>query len=66
MSTVDPIFNDAHYKRLSYLITLSDLNPAEQVLFLSSFESWFYFQEYCLYESLALSAISTLEGLYNA
>lgn len=66
MSTVDPICNDAHYKRLSYLITLSALNPVEQVLFLSTFESWFYFQEYALYESLALSAISTLEELYSA
>ena len=61
-----PIEKDAFYNRLSVLVSSSDLNPVEKVLFLSVFESWYYFQSYELYSSIASKAIEVFEEMGNA
>ncbi|MCA4024239.1 hypothetical protein [Vibrio vulnificus] len=66
MTNSHPIERDVFYKRLSVLVSLSDLNPVEKVLFLSVFESWHYFQSYELYSSIASKAIEVFEDMENA
>lgn len=66
MPICDPIEMDSFYKRLSYLVGLSDLNPAEKVLFLASFENWYYFQSYKLYSSIAQVGICYFEEIVDA
>lgn len=61
-----PIETDDFYNRLSVLVSSSDLNPVEKVLFLSVFESWYCFQSYELYASIASKAISAFEDMCNA
>lgn len=63
MSTSHPIETDSFYKRISHLSAVIGLNPAERVIFLSSFESWYYFQPYSVYSSICTAAISALEEL---
>lgn len=61
-----PIEKDVFYNRLSVLVSSSDLNPVEKVLFLSVFESWYHFQSYELYSSIASKAIEVFEEMENA
>ncbi|EKO3667630.1 hypothetical protein M3891_003441 [Vibrio metschnikovii] len=63
MSNSYPIENDSFYKRISQLSVTIGLNPAERVVFLSSFESWYHFQPYSVYTSICTAAISALEEL---
>ncbi|MEZ9645406.1 hypothetical protein AB4307_05025 [Vibrio sp. 10N.261.52.C2] len=63
MSNLDPIEFDEYYKRLSGLVSLSGLNRVEQVLFLSVFESWYYFQSYEVYSSISCKAIEVFEEI---
>jgi hypothetical protein len=63
MHTEHPIEKDAFYNRLSILVSSSDLNPVEQVLFLSVFESWYYFQSYEVYSSISSKAIEVFEEM---
>ena len=63
MSNLDPIEFDEYYKRLSGLVLLSGLNRVEQVLFLSVFESWYYFQSYEVYSSISFKAIEVFEEI---
>lgn len=66
MSNTHPIEKDTFYNRLSLLVASSDLNPAERVLFLSVFESWYYFQPYEIYSSIASKAIEAFEDFNHA
>ena len=66
MSNSYPIENDSFYKRIFQLSASIGLNPAERVLFLSSFESWYHFQPYSIYRSICIAAISALEELSHA
>lgn len=66
MSEHDPIELDCFYKRLSYLVGLSDLNPAAKIVFLSAFENWYYFQSYKLYSSIAQASICYFEEIVDA
>ncbi|WP_347369097.1 hypothetical protein [Vibrio vulnificus] len=66
MSNTHPIEKDTFYNRLSLLVASSDLNPVERVLFLSVFESWYYFQPYEIYSSIASKAIEAFEELNHA
>ncbi|GHW32199.1 hypothetical protein VCSRO193_3492 [Vibrio cholerae] len=61
-----PIEKDVFYNRLSVLVSSSDLNPVEKVLFLSVFESWYHFQSYELYSSISSKAIEVFEEMENA
>lgn len=63
MHTEHPIEKDVFYNRLSILVSSSDLNPVEQVLFLSVFESWYYFQSYEVYSSISSKAIEVFEEM---
>ncbi len=64
MRNNDPIELDLFYKRLCHLVGLTDLNPVEKVLFLASFESWYWFQSYGIYSAISQNAIICLEGLH--
>ncbi|MDG2682492.1 hypothetical protein P7M20_33250 [Vibrio parahaemolyticus] len=66
MTNSHPIEKDVFYNRLSVLVSSSDLNSVEKVLFLSVFESWYCFQSYGLYSSLASKAIEVFEDMENA
>lgn len=61
-----PIETDVFYNRLSALVSSSALNPVERILFLSVFESWYCFQSYDLYSSIASKAIEVFEEMNNA
>lgn len=65
MDNRDPIEKDDLYKRLCKATSLIGLNPVDRVLFLSTFESWYYFQNYELYKSLTLKAIEAVEEMKN-
>ena len=66
MTKSHPIEKDVFYNRLSNLIESTDLNPVEKILFLSVFESWYNFQTYEIYSSIASKAIQTFEENANA
>lgn len=66
MSKFDPIENDKYYKILCALVVSSDFTPVERILFLSTFESWYHFQDYELYTSISLKAIEYFEGVSDA
>lgn len=66
MPIKDPIELDVFYKRLSTLVRSSDLNTVECVLFLSTFESWYWFQSYSLYSSISQKAIEYFEEVNDA
>lgn len=66
MANTNPIELDVFYNRLSKLISLTALNPVEKVLFLAVFESWYNFQTYERYSSLASKAIEAFEEMVNA
>ena len=66
MTKSHPIEKDVFYNRLSNLIESTDLNPVEKILFLSVFESWYNFQTYENYSSIASKAIQTFEENANA
>ncbi|MBE4427122.1 hypothetical protein HJ019_23855 [Vibrio parahaemolyticus] len=66
MANTNPIELDVFYNRLSTLIESTDLNPVERILFLAAFESWYSFQTYEIYSSIASKAIETFEVNANA
>ncbi|MCU8540801.1 hypothetical protein M2G63_22505 [Vibrio vulnificus] len=66
MANTNPIEMDVFYNRLSNLIESTDLNPVEKILFLAVFESWYNFQTYEIYSSIASKAIQTFEENSNA
>ena len=66
MSKFDPIESDKYYKKLSSLVISSGFTPVERILFLSTFESWYHFQDYELYTSISLKAIEYFEEINNA
>lgn len=66
MANTNPIEMDAFYNRLSELVVLSDLNPADRVLFLSFFESCYNFHPYHTYQSITSKAIEAFEEMIHA
>lgn len=61
MTNAHPIEKDVFYNRLSQLILSTDLNPADRVLFLATFESCYSFHSYAIYKSIAEKAVQVLE-----
>ncbi|EGR0897293.1 hypothetical protein EJ346_24570 [Vibrio parahaemolyticus] len=66
MTNSHPIEKDVFYNRLSSLVSSTDLNSVDKVLFLSAFEGWYHTRSYESYSLMASKAIEALEGQCDA